>query len=77
MAVTARLVCREARLADHDDDLIRMLFDDDDGPAREALRLAARAELLRRELEEQDQPVPEQLQQAITSLLAAARDCRP
>jgi hypothetical protein len=75
VAVTARLVCREARLAARDADIISTLFDDDEGPAREALRLAARAELLRRDLEDQDEHVPDHLQRAITALLAAARDC--
>ena len=75
MAVSAHWVCREARSASVGvAGAIRAIVDGGESPAREALRLAARAELLRRELADQRQPVPQALEHAIGALLDAARE---
>jgi hypothetical protein len=74
MAVSAHLVCREARTATGGvAGAIRAIVDGGESPAREALRLAARSELLRRELAGQAEPVPPALERAIASLLDVAR----
>ena len=75
MAVSAHAVCREARSATIGvGGGIRAIAEGGESPAREALRLAARAELLRRELSEEGEPVPVALERAIAALLAAAKD---
>ena len=75
MAVRAHVVCREARSATIGvGGGIRAIVEGGESPAREALRLAARAELLRRELTEADEQVPVALERAIAALLAAAKE---
>jgi hypothetical protein len=75
MAVRAHWVCREARTATVGvAGTIQAIVDGGESPAREAVRLAARAELLRRELADHHEPVPHALEQAIGALLDAARE---
>jgi hypothetical protein len=74
VAITAPAICREASASARTAARIHAIVSDGESPAREAVRLAARVELLRRGLQAQGQPVPEALERAIAALLGAARE---
>ena len=75
MTVRANVVCREARLAVTGIGAgMHAIAEAGESPAREALRLAARAELLRRGIEADGFEPPRTLERAIAALLAAAKE---
>jgi hypothetical protein len=74
VAVTADLVCQHASSVVKAADSLKAIAASDESPAREALRLAARVELLRRGLADGQRPVPAALEKAIGALLAAAKE---
>jgi hypothetical protein len=77
VAVTADVVCRQASSVVKAAGRLRAIVDAGETPAREALRLAARVELLRRGLGDAGRPVPAALERAIGALLAAAKEIGP
>jgi Mg-chelatase subunit ChlD len=77
VAVTADLVCRHASSVGKAADRLEAIAAAGESPAREALRLAARVELLRRDLADDRRPVPAALERAIGALIAAAKEIGP
>jgi hypothetical protein len=72
--VPAHVICRSARLSRAAAAELQAIAASEQVRAREVFQLAARAELLRRCLEEVQQPVPVALQRAIGALLTAAKE---
>jgi len=68
------VICRYARRSNAAAGEFHAIAASEQTSAREVFQLAARAELLRRCLEQDHQPVPVALQRAIGALLTAAKE---